>query len=467
MNYLFRYLSMMKPAEVERLRELDMAPREREVLDLLTTLRLDPETTKQDAIRRLAMSGSMFDKTCSVLLRTILRDAVPQGGGGLLEHLVRHGVYDLFLHELRRQEKECRDGDDREEQLRFYADAFRVLHMNFSSDYPERLARRIAAAYRRLNPSPDTDIYVEACLTRMAVWVEASRRTGDDTLRRLKQRLARNQARITADTGVMARYGQLRAWITYYGQLKRDPEKRMACLRDAAELCERHPELLACEEKVHTLCNIAEEHYFYHTDLVTPLNMYRDLFARYPGEMKKMAYHAYKFIQLCMINGEYEDARSTLVEFFGTEANLVVHAGGRSKDIALLWTKLMLLTDRFDEARQHLDTAVLLNQKGFFLQYEVECRMLHTALAFMEGDFDLVERRLPSHIQYLRSKGITYKTSRYYPWFFKLAGAFIDERTLGRKLSPQLEHKLEEFMEGAAAQYGVLLRKMRTYRLQG
>jgi hypothetical protein len=143
---------------------------------------------------------------------------------------------------------------------------------------------------------------------------------------------------------------------------------------------------------------------------------------------------------------------------------MVVHGGGRSKDVALLWAKLMVMTGRVEEARAHLDDAVLLNQKGFYFQFEVECRMLHTAICFIEGDFDTVELRLPAHIKYLRSKGATFTASRYYPWFFKLVGAFIDERTTGRKLPPRLENKLLDFMEGPAAQYGVLLRKLRSGR---
>lgn len=461
MNYLFRYLSIMKPGDVDRLDGLAMAPRERDVLDLLLAKRAVPGTTKQEAVRHLRMTGSMFDKTCSMLLRTILREKVPEGGIKLLEHLINVGMYDLFLHELRRQEKECLQSGSREEQAEFYGAAFRVMHSCFGSDYPERLARRLGAAYKKLSTAPDTDVIVEASMARMAVWIEAARRTGDEALVKLERRLRRNDARITEATGAFARYQQLKAWVTYYGQLKRNSEQRTACLRAAVELCEQHPDVLPLEDKVLTLCQIAEEHYFYRTDLLTPLRMYNDLYEQYPSVLKNERYHSFKFIQLCLINGEFQKAEKLLLEYFGAEANLIVHSGGRSKDVALLWTKLLLLTDRFAEARRHLDDAVLLNQKGFYVQFEVECRMLHTALTFLEGDFDLVERRLSSHIQYLRSKGMTYKASRYYPWFFKLVGAFIDERAIGRALSPVLENKLEEFMEGAAAQYGVLLRKMR------
>ncbi|MEP7220247.1 MAG: hypothetical protein ABI876_15090, partial [Bacteroidota bacterium] len=419
---------------------------------------------KSEAIALLGMSGSMFDKTCSRLLRGILDERVGDDRGKLLEHLSDRNVHDLFLHELRRLEKECVASGKRGEMEWFYREAFRVLHLRFNSDYSPRLARRIARLYRRFDPLPDAAILIEASMIGMEVWIEASQRKGDGARLALEKRLRRNDARITETTGPVPRFRQLKSWIIYYGQLKRNPERRMECLAAAADLCKRHQESISREEMVQIRCQIAEEHYFYHTDLATPLRLYRELYQRYPDVLAGEEYHTFKFIQLCTINGDYKRAEELLTEYFGTSANLVVHGGGRSKDIALIWAKLLVMAGRFGEARAHLEDAIILNQKGFYLQYEVECRMLHTALCFLEGDFDTVERRLPAHIKYLRSKGVTYTTSRYYPWFFKLAGAFIDERMAGKKLSPKLESKLEEFMEGAAAQYGVILRKMRGSR---
>lgn len=459
MNYLFRYLSTLLPSELDLIDRLRTTQRERQVIDLLVEIRGVPDVLKRDALDRLEMSASMFDKTCSVLLRRVLDEIVPEGGMRLLEHLVVRNIYDLFLHELRRQEKECLATRDRDAAIRFYVDAFRIMHLRFSSDYSEPIARRMAARYRRLDPSPDVVVFTEACLIAMAIWSEAAQRTGDRRL--LERRLRRNDRRIDQETGAQARYRQLKSWITYYGQLRRDPEQRMACLREAVELCESYPDIFPVEEKVELLCQIAEEHYFYQTDLVTPMLMYRDLYDRYPEILRRENYHTFKFIQLCIINGEYVQAEDLLVRYFGTGANLVVPGGGVAKNVALLWTKLLLMADRLDEAQRHLDTAVLLNQKGFFLQFEVECRMLHSVLCFLRGDFDTIERRLPAHIKFLRSKGITYTTSRYYPWFFKIIGAIIDERTTGKKFPAKLVEKWEEFMEGAAAQYGVMLRKMR------
>ena len=122
------------------------------------------------------------------------------------------------------------------------------------------------------------------------------------------------------------------------------------------------------------------------------------------------------------------------------------------------------MSDRLDDARRYLDLAFEQNQKKFYVQYEIECRLLQTTWFYLRGDHDAVERLVPANIKYLRSKNYTLSRSRYYPWFFKLALAFIDEWKLGTRLPAKLERKLEEFDEGAAAQYGILLRKMREWR---
>jgi hypothetical protein len=461
MNYLFRYLSTMKPAERERLAGLDLSRRERDLLEHLLAVVASSKATKADAAAALGMSGAMFDKTSSIVLRTILADRVPGAGIPLLEHLAERAIMDLLLHEMRRQQKSI-DPDDPGAILAFLREAFRVLHMRFSSEYPADLVRQMAHRIRRLDRSRDTEVWLEACMIGMAVWTEASRRQGEEEERRLVERLRRNDARIDATVGAVARFRQLKAWTIYYGQLRRNPTERFRCLEESVALCEAHPAELPIEEKVLTLCQIAEDRFFYNTDLDTPRRMYRELFARYPDVLAEDTYHSSKYVQLCLSTGEYEEAERVLIERFGEQANLEVHGGGRSKTVALLWTKLLLLTDRLDEARRHLDDALLLNQKMFYLQFEVECRMLHTALCYLQGDLD--DRRLQAHIRFLRSKGMTTTTTRFYPWYFKLVGAFIDERATGKPIGPKLEAKLDEFMEGAAAQYGVLLRKLRSSR---
>lgn len=458
-NYLFLYLRTTTGEEIARLRGMDLSPRESQVLELLLGLREAPEPTKEQATDLLKMSGVMFDKTCSVLLRKTFEKIVPEGGIALLDDINSRGLRPLFLHEMKRRERALAGEHDRDPRAEFYRQLFDVLHRRFSSDYDEKLARRIARKYLALRPSVDFTIYSQACILGAAAWTIAARGMGEELSPGLRRRLEANDRRITPATDPRSRYRQLNSWIIYYGQFEFDPDRRLELLRQSVALCEEHPDVLNIGEKVATLCKIAEEHYFYKSDLATPYRMYRDLFANHGEILAGDYYHATKFFQLSLINADYAGAEGLLRKYFGYDLRLEI--AGRSKMGAINWTKYHLMSGRLDEARRYLDLAFEQNQKKFYVQYEIECRLLQTAWCYLNGDLETVERMAPANIKYLRSKNYTLKSSRYYPWFFKLAVAFVDEAKLGTPLTAALEAKLEEFMEGAAAQYGMLLKRMR------
>lgn len=461
MNYLFQYLRTVTPEETERILSTDLTPRERQVLEFLLDVRTAPDTTKEEATARLAMSGVMFDKTCSVLLRNVYAAVIPEGELSLLGDLNRRGLRPLFLHEMKRQEKEMRNaGDvDPDRQADFYRSLFDILHQRFSSDYDEKLTRRIARKYLTLCPSPDNKVYCDACILGARCWTIAAQGTSDKLEDGIRRRLEANDRRITPATDPRARFQQLNAWIIYYGQFGYDPRRRLEILEESAALCDSYPDLFPLRKKVETLCKIAEEHYFYRTDLKTPYLMYRDLFREYSDMLTADYYHATKFFQLSLINGDYKGAEKVLRQYYGYDLRLEL--AGRSKMGSINWTKFYLITGNMEEARRYLDLAFEQNQKKFYVQYEIECRLLQTAWFYLNGNFETVEMMVPANIKYLRSKNYTLTNTRFYPWFFKLALALIDERKLGKKLPATLEAKLAEFMEGAAAQYGILLRNMR------
>ncbi len=462
MNYLFQYLRTLTPQEEELLRAVPLTPREGEVLATLLALRETPEVTKEEAVGRLRMSGAMFDKTCSLLLRHAFAAIVPQGGLPLLRDLCRRGPRPLFLHEMKRQEKELREEGDTERRAGFYRSLFDLLHERFGSDYDEKLSHRIARRLLALQPSPDNAIYCDACILGARIWTIAAQGTGKKMKETIGRRLEAVERRVTPQTDPVARFRLMNARIVYHGQFGYDPERRLELLRESVALCDAHPDVLPLEIKVGALCKIAEEHYFYRTDLKTPYLMYRDLFRRHADLLATDYYHATKFFQLSLINGDHKGAEKLLRKYYGYDLRMEI--AGRSKMGAINWTKFFLVTGKMEEARRFLDLAFEQNQKKFYVQYEVECRLLQTAWFYLNGDFETVELMAPANIKYLRSKDYTFTSSRFYPWFFKLALALIDERKLGKPLPAKLEAKYEEFMEGAAAQYGILLRKMRNER---
>lgn len=459
MNNLFAYLKTLKAEEEELLDEIDLTEREREVLDLLSTMRPENNPTKEEACHHLEMSSSMFDKTCSILLHKAYEAIVPERGIPLLTDLHLRSLASNFTRELQRQEKEIGKRPKREKR-EFYRKVFNLLHTRFSILYNPVLAKRIAAILNRLDPGDGTKYYTQACLLGMRIWRVAAGEVNEKVERKLLTELEKLDRMIDPDTYPLARFRLNRNWAIFRAQINYDIPHRAAVLNEALQLCRKYPEQIPPQEEIATKLILAEHEYFFGENHRAAWQAYQDIFTQHPEELARQNYHRMKYLQLCLITGDYATVEKNLEQFESISLN--TPDIGKAKGAALLWAKLSLYREEFSEAGRYIDLAFELNQKRFYVQYEIECRILQTAWFALKGDNSAVEALAPAHTKYLRSKGYYLKTSDFYPWFFKLVLAFIDERITGKPITRILEKKYEAFQKGAAAQYGELLRRMRS-----
>ena len=458
MNYLFSYLKALDETEAERLTRCDLSPREEATLATLLDMLRDHDPTKEEACSRLEMSSSMFDKTCSLLLRKVYKAIVPEGGLSLLTDLHSKALLSNFVREVGREERAIKE-KGRNEKREFYRDLFNLIHSRFNINYNPDLAKRVAREWKKLDRSKATAYYTEVCILGMETWKVAAGEANEEANEGLRKHLEKLERVIRPDLYPLARFRLNKVLSIYLAQIHFDIPHRAAVLKEALQLCADYPEEIPESERVATELILAEHEYFFGEDHRTAHTMYREIFQRTPEELTRQPYHRMKYIQLSLILGDYAAVESILKEQGAVTAD--IPDVGKAKGAALMWAKLFLYKKKFDEARRYIDLAFELNQKRFYVQYEIECRLLQTAWFALRGDDPGVEALAPAHMKYLRSKGYYLKTSDFYPWFFKLALAFIDERTTGKPLSGTLEKKYEEFQKGAAAQYGLLLKQMR------
>jgi len=458
MNYLFEYLQLLSGEEIASLGDLRLAPRERALLDYLVSMRGErTEPSKADALQRLGISGSHFDKMSSLLLRTVYEAVVPEGGTQLLYDLNRRDLYRHFVHEMRRQEKELETAPPTT-RAAFFLECFTMLLRISRTDYDERLMRELAHKYDRMSPSPDNDLFFEASMIGSLIWNAAARGEGDAYKEEIERRLKENDGRITPTTNATTLFRHLQTYVVYYAQIDTNPSARLEYLERAADLCRRHPDTLGVEDTVLTLCKIAETLYSA-SDFAEAHRRYIDLLEAHPEILGKDFYHLTKFIQVCIVVDDLKRAEGLLQRYFDP----YISSGHRTRGTmaAISYVKLLLCSDRYDEARAFLDLGFRQNKKDFYIQYEIELRLLETAYFHLTGALEFVETLAAKHVKYLRSKGYTIGNSVYYPWFCKLAQAFVEEQTVGTPIGQRLEAKMKEFGEGPAAVYGRLLWKMR------
>ena len=341
----------------------------------------------------------------------------------------------------------------------FYRQIFDLIHTRFSINYNVESANRIAREWKKRNPSREIGYYTQICMLGMKVWRVAAGEADEEVNQSLLTELEQLETIVDPKRYPLARFRLTRVWAAFLAQIYFDIPRRAAFLDEGVTLCREHPDLLPEHELVSTLLIRAEHEYFFGDDHREAWKMYSDLFKTYPNTLDEQSYHRTKYLQLCLILDMHKIVEDMLTQYESTYIN--AKDVGQAKGAALLWAKLMLYKGELDKARHFIDRAFELNQKRFYVQYEIECRLLQTTWLALKGDSLGVEQLAPAHMKYLRSKGYYLKTSTFYPWFFKLALAFIDEQTTGKPLSRNLSKKYEEFQKGAAAQYGKLLQRMR------
>lgn len=457
MNYLYGYLKLLSPAERAGVQALELAPREHEVLGALLAACDEAESSRDQLLGGLKMSGAHFDKISSLVLRRAYEVVVPEGGLALLYDLNRRALYPNFFHEYRRQRK-LMTSADAEERAEFHLQCVNLLSRLARDHYSERLVAEAAREYDRLRPSPDNAIYFEACIISGIIWGAAARGTNAQMREEVARRLRANAARITERTGSAALFKHYNAYALFHAQMDEQPTERLRYLEAADALTHEHPAAFTREDVAILRGKIAESHYFNSSNLHRAYRLYAAAFRAYADVLVRDFYHTTKFIQLAIICGHHARAERLLRQRFG------LHLSSEHQSIgtmgAISWAKLWLARGRVREAMPYVDFGFRHNRKNFFVQYEIELRILQTIAFAMQGDDEFVEQLAEKNLKYLRSKGFTLATSRYYPWTFKLLVAFVAERN-GAVMTRELCAKLAEFDEGAAAVYGVLLRRAR------
>lgn len=464
MNYLFRYLCLLTEAERVIIEQLELTERERQVLDALLSMGASVTVSKTVLLQQLAMSSAHFDKICSVLLDRVYAAIVPEGGNALLYDLNRRSLFGHFRHQMKKQEKHLyASGASAQEISSFYTACLAQMQRISRVDYDDKLFRETGAKYLASKPgrTPGDDVLVEAGLVNSLIQNTAALgrqlRLGDEIEQRLNA-LAVRARELDEEPNVEALYQCFRAWVAFYTGIDSQPAMRLTYLQQIATLCERYPDRISEEEKILTPARIAEARYAA-SEFETAAHRYAEVFETHAEVMHRDFYHTTKYAQVLIILGECARAEKLLDQRFGVfvqnkEANMATMG-------SLSYAKLYLRAGQFDRAKYFIDLGFELIAKNFYIQYEIELRILETVYFYLSGDQEFAETLSTKHLKYLQSRGFTLRTSRYYPWFFTLIPAFISEKAGLRKLTAKQEAKLQDFDDGPARLYGIFLRMMR------
>lgn len=465
MNYLFKYLCALTPEERTALAAMQVTEREQQVLDTMLQAVAHKTLQKDDVVQQLGITPVHFDKLCSTLLDKTYAAVVPTGGTDLLYHLNRRTLMSHFHHQMKKQEKQLLASSTPAGELAaFYFRCFTLLHRTSYKYYDDALARKVGDKYLAAKPlaTEGDAAFVEACLLTAHIYKTAALGRGKRLAESIEQRivaLGNRIAQLDEASNVQAHHQINKTHITFYTVIDSTPEKRLRYLERAANLCERYPSELSAEEKVLTLCRIAEAHYA-SCQFEKAASLYHELFSAYTAITQRDFYHTTKYVQVLIVLGNYATAEQLLQQCFGV---LMDNKEPTTTTMASLsYAKLYLRSGQLRKAKEFIDLGFECIAKNFYIQYEIELRILETVYFSLAGNSEFADELSTKHIKYLQSKGYTLRTSRYYPWFFTLLLAFSTEKSGAKKLTKKLEAKLKEFYDdGPPTLYGIFLTTIR------
>lgn len=461
MNYLHDLINVLKESELELLRALELPQRQRNVLHTMLSFRHRELPQVPELLKALEMSSQHFYKVNSVLLDKCYEKFVPQRGAQLLSFLAVKDLYRHLYHEMRLQEKKLLKTSPGE-IAEFYQQCFELLQSQSVKNFNEDAIREFGAKYlaAKKDKTYGDELYIEARLLRSEIISIGARAQNVEERERIFKKVSALEERFKNVAHPLARYWLHHAWAQYYAALHEGEDfaqHMLGHLLKALEICEDSPEICKGGDRAFTVSKIAEA-YYGESDFTKAFEMYDGLFKSGEIESQKRFYHTTKFVQICIILGEYARAQELLDDQFG------VYIASREKAMTTMgsisYAKLYLASGDLLKAKESIDLGFELNTKNYYVQYEIELRNLQNTYFFLKEEWELAEDLARRNLKFLTSKGFTMETSAY-GYFYKMVLAFINMKLHKVKFPEVLEERYAQYQHSYFAVYGKLLKIMR------
>ncbi len=454
MNLAFNFLKYLPDAERKQIAQIPLKGISVKLLALMQEQLLKEECDRDRLIASLHVSSAHFDKLSSELLSKCYACLFQEDGMKLLSFLSTHVVFvKHFYVELNRQTRQINKLRDKKIRAEFNKSCFNFIHHNMPIMYKdEAVLKKLAANYLKLEHSKNAQMLMQSKL----IYVQIDKLFASGQIQQQQHKVQRkinDLGRLSADAD------EELVFVYYWTQIY-----FCNALEDFSRSLETSKQALAAlsifktdRNQLHTLrieLKVAELLY-YLSQFEESFTMFKRLMnSERMNDLPDFAYYNTKFIQICLISGNLQDAKAILTDKMQYKKPLYRQAMP-PRDI-ISYAKYFLFSGDYEEAFRFIQLGFEKNPKGKYFQYEVELRNLQTAYFFLSNQKALLPALCNRHIKYLRSHDYTVKNSNF-PYFYVLTKAMLAS---GKKLSLKEKQVLDRYQLGSYAVYGKLLLKM-------
>jgi hypothetical protein len=401
LSQLHALVQTLSDAELSALHSYRLIGKEKSVFDFVLKHKDIEMPSSDDVLSALKISDSHYYKINSVLLRKSYQLLVPTEGLDLLIFLRQKNLFTLLRHEILTQEKKLDKTSNKE--------AFYLKCFHFFIDFPykfydKKLTNSFGEKYlkSKKNSTESDKLYVKFHILFSEINRTAARKNPIKALGFGVNDLLKQEAKLAASKHYLATYYLYRCICSYYTYYEKDTKKIIEYLKKAISLKEKiafffpiniglflellYADALLSDNQVEQACSI-----------------YSSVFEKgIDSSMYGYYFHCEQYILVLVIQKQFEKAQQLLDDVFEPciKNKIDIYATRGS----MAYVKLYLSNGDLKSAQKYLNIAKVINEKTFYLPFDVQLRVLENIYFFLKKDYDFAHQLATRNIKFVRSQ---------------------------------------------------------------
>jgi hypothetical protein len=404
LSQLQSFFQNLSEKEMETLNSMRLIGKEKVVFDYTKRYRSSGFPEIPEVVRALAISDVHYYKINSVLLRKCYEQMIPGQGVKLLHFLRQKNLFSLLRHEILFQDKKHATSLSKEEREKFYLCCFHYLIDLPYKFYDKKLISIFGKKYldSKVKSTGSDELYVKFHMLFADINRNAARKNPGKSLGITLDGLQKHESELKGSKHYLATYYLYRSLCSYYSYYDKQPEKVIEYLKKAMQLKDKIAAFFPIDISLF-LDLLYADALFSNNQVQEAEEIYNRTFKTGVDEtMFGYYYHCEQYVLVSIIREKFEQANTLLDEVFQPCINnrLDIYATRG----AMCYVKFYLSQADLKNALNYLNLAKVINEKTFYLPFEVQLRVLENIYFFIKKDYDFSLQLAARNIKFLKAQ---------------------------------------------------------------
>lgn len=430
MSYLSDFIKTFDDKEWAQFRSLDLVGKEELVRDAFVRYATSKNFNELKLPMALGISPAHFDKINSILLDKIIRQLY--GGDYLLSlrSILRKGLGQLLLHEIKIMERTVLKSKDKQQHTRFYLAAFESLRGMFHPHYNSKLTGLYGKKYLQslgVKRKMTDEVYVALGLHQSDMLAQSVAGNEEGFRSRAFSVLKVWEKKLRLSGTPLAwfhYYFTYSSYIKYYGS---EASEFIDALLRCAHLLKEIDADTRAAYAFRIYCELGFG-YIEAQDFKKAESYYAKAYSRAEAKTESRAYQAGCYLNLCLINKNHKQAEHLFHHFLDKYLQSGVNRSLQF-DVLLNVLMLQLHTGKFEKAFVYLQQMQAYKKNELSRMGQVLIRTCETLYFYAMGDFATAQQIAGKNVKFLNRKENRNEQTEYYRSLFQFVFLLAKQRT--------------------------------------